>query len=144
MVLDLPSRWCDWVKRSLTSADEVIVTATPDLVSLRDAQNLLRHINEIRGDDRAAKLLLNQMGKTKKTELNERDFEEAVGNKPALTVAYDAILFGTASNNGQPVGEVNRKSKVSASFREFTDLLSGSQKSGKSKKKGLLSRMSKS
>ena len=143
VVLDLPSRWCDWVKRSLSSADEVIVTATPDLVSLRDAQNLLRHINEIRGDERAAKLLLNQMGKTKKTELNERDFEEAVGNKPALTVAYDAILFGTASNNGQPVGEVNRKSKVSASFREFTDSLSGSQKSGKSKKKGLLSRKSK-
>ena len=143
VVLDLPSRWCEWVKRSVTSADEVIVTATPDLVSLRDAQNLLRHINDIRGDERVAKLLLNQMGRTKKTELNERDFEEAVGNKPALTVAYDAILFGTASNNGQPVGEVNRKSKVSASLREFSDSLSGSQKSGKSKKKGLLSRMSK-
>ena len=144
VVLDLPSRWCDWVKRSVTSADEVVVTATPDLVSLRDAQNLLRHINEIRGEERAAKLLLNQMGKTKKTELNERDFEDAVGDKPTLTVAYDAILFGTASNNGQPVGEVNRKSKVAVRFREFTESLSGIQKAGRAKKKGLLSRLSKS
>ena len=71
------------MKSAISSADDVIVTATPDLASLRDAQNLLRHINEDRGDERGAKLLLNQMGKTKKTELNERDFEDAIGGKPS-------------------------------------------------------------
>ena len=143
VVLDVPPRWNDWVREIATSADEVVLTATPDLVSLRDAQNLLRHINEVRGDDRQAKLIINQLGKTKKTELNERDFEDAIGDKPALTVAYDAILFGTASNNGQPVGEVSGRSKVAISFRQLAETLSGSQKSGKSKKRGLLSILSK-
>jgi len=142
VVLDVPPRWNDWVREVITSADEVILTATPDLVSLRDAQNLLRHINEVRGDDRQAKLIINQLGKTKKTELNERDFEDAIGDKPTLTVPYDAILFGTASNNGQPIGEVGRRSKVAISFRQLAETLSGSQKSGKSKKKGLLSLLS--
>tara|TARA_A100001037_G_scaffold305167_1_gene344301 strand:+ start:4582 stop:5757 length:1176 start_codon:yes stop_codon:yes gene_type:complete len=142
VVLDVPPRWNDWVRATITSADDVMVTATPDLVSLRDAQNLLRHINEVRGDERRAKLVINQIGKTKKTELNERDFEDAIGDKPTLTVAYDAILFGTASNNGQPVGEVSGRSKAAGNFRQLAETLSGSQKSGKSRKKGLISLLS--
>ena len=80
VVLDVPSRWNAWVHRTVMSADEVILTATPDLVSLRDAQNLLRHINDARGEERRAKVIINQSGKTKKTELNERDFQDAVGD----------------------------------------------------------------
>ena len=142
VVLDVPSRWNDWVHRTVMSADEVILTATPDLVSLRDAQNLLRHINDARGEERRAKVIINQSGKTKKTELNERDFQDAVGDKPTLTVAYDAILFGTASNNGQPVGEVSSRSKPSVSFRTLAEELSGSQKSSKARKKGIRSLLS--
>ena len=111
-------------------------------MSLRDAQNLLRHINEVRGEERRAKVIINQSGKMKKTELNERDFQDAVGDKPALTVAYDAILFGTASNNGQPVGEVSSRSKPSMSFRKLAEELSGSQKSAKARKKGIRSLLS--
>ena len=142
VVLDVPPRWNDWVRRTVMSADEVILTATPDLVSLRDAQNLLRHINEVRGEERRAKVIINQSGKTKKTELNERDFQDAVGDKPTLTVAYAAILFGTASNNGQPVGEVSSRSKPSASFRKLAEELSGSQKFAKARKKGIRSILS--
>ncbi|MEP4703550.1 MAG: AAA family ATPase, partial [Hyphomicrobiales bacterium] len=39
-VMDLPYLWNDWMAATLTSADEVVITTTPDLAGLRNAKNL--------------------------------------------------------------------------------------------------------
>ena len=38
VVLDLPHTWTDWSKRLLTQADEIVITATPDLANLRNTK----------------------------------------------------------------------------------------------------------
>ena len=41
VAVDLPHTWTPWVKRVLLQADEIVVTAVPDLANLRNAKNLI-------------------------------------------------------------------------------------------------------
>ncbi len=41
IVLDIPNAWSPWVKQTLLSADEIVITATPELPSLRNAKNIV-------------------------------------------------------------------------------------------------------
>jgi pilus assembly protein CpaE len=43
VVVDVPNMWAPWIKYTLLNADEIIITATPELPSLRNAKNLVRH-----------------------------------------------------------------------------------------------------
>jgi len=138
VVLDLPSRWNNWVSEALIMADESVVVATPDLVSLRDVQNWLRHLNEKRGEERRARVVLNKVGRAKKTELSEKDFEGATEDPVFGSIPHDPVVFDTASNNGQPLGQVNAKSKPALAFVELGRKLSGRQVAPRRKKKGLL------
>jgi pilus assembly protein CpaE len=138
VVLDLPSRWSDWISNALIMADETVIVATPDLVSLRDVQNWLRHLNEKRGDQRHARIVLNKVGRAKKTELSEKDFEGATEGPVYGVIPHDPVVFDTASNNGQPLGQVNAKSKPAVAFLELGRKISGRQVAARKKKKGLL------
>ena len=39
--LDLPHAWTPWLRQVLLAADEIVVTAAPDLANLRNAKNLV-------------------------------------------------------------------------------------------------------
>ena len=41
VAVDLPHAWTPAVKRVLLQADEIVVTAAPDLANLRNAKNLV-------------------------------------------------------------------------------------------------------
>jgi len=144
VILDLPSRWTDWISNTLIMADETLIVANPDLVSLRDVQNWLRHVNEKRGEESRARVVLNRIGQARKTELSEKDFEGATEAPILQSVPYDPVIFATAANNGQPVGQVNAKSKPAISFQELARKVSGRHVTARKKKKGLFSFGSKS
>ncbi len=104
-----------------------MICSTLDLASLRDTRNLAERLKAQRGEDTPVRVVLNHVGLSKKTELSPKDFEEAIGEAPALVIAHDPALFGTASNNGQMVGQVNARSKVSQGFRDLAVSLTGRQ-----------------
>ena len=41
IILDIPNLWTVWSKQLLLGADDVIITSTPDLASLRNTKNIL-------------------------------------------------------------------------------------------------------
>lgn len=127
VVMDVPHRWAPWTKQILVEADETVICSTLDLASLRDTRNLAERLKAQRGEDTPVRVVLNHFGLSKKTELSPKDFEEAIGEAPALVIAHDPALFGTASNNGQMVGQVNARSKVSQGFRDLAVSLTGRQ-----------------
>ena len=51
VIVDLPHAWTGWVKQVLASADKVVITATPDLASLRNTKNLVDTLAELRPND---------------------------------------------------------------------------------------------
>jgi len=127
VVMDVPHRWAPWTKQVLVEADETVICSTMDLASLRDTRNLAERLKAQRGDDTPVRVVLNHVGLSKKTELSPKDFEEAIGEQTALTIIHDPALFGTASNNGQMVGQINARSKVSQGFRDLAISLTGRQ-----------------
>ncbi len=123
VVLDLPRHWGLWLKQVLTEADEVVITAEPDLANLRNAKNLVDTLAEFRSKERPAVLVLNKVNVTRRPEIAPRDFANAVGLIPAAVIDFDPALFGTAANNGLMIGEVSRKAKVADQFHGLATML---------------------
>ena len=137
-ILDLPHRWAPWTQQLLLDADEVVVVSPLDLAGLRDSRHLISRVKELRGDQAPVRLVLNHAGAYKKSELSAKDFENAVEQEPAMVVPHEPNLFGSASNNGQMIGEVNRRHKIADLVRQFSLQLGGRQPV--EQKKSLLSR----
>lgn len=139
VVADLPHVWAEWTEHLLVNADEVVVVVTPDLASLRDAKAMLELLAARRGEGAPARLVLNKIDAYKKTQLTAKDFEETLGLKPSLAVAFDPALFGLAANNGQMLAEAGRTAKVNETLAAFAQILAGANPAKKvAKPKNLL------
>jgi pilus assembly protein CpaE len=123
VVLDLPHLWSAWMRRAILSADDVVITATPDLASLRNAKNLIDLIKKARPNDGPPHLILNQVGAPGRPEIPVKEFSRALGLEPALVLPFDPKLFGQAANNGQMIFEVNAKAKAAEGLAQFTQVL---------------------
>lgn len=117
VIVDLPHVWAPWTKKVLLSADEIVITATPDLASLRNAKSMLDLIRHARPNDNPAHIVLNQVGIPKRPEIPVKDFAEAVGAEPTLVLPFNPGLFGTAANNGQMIEELDAKGKTAEGLR---------------------------
>ncbi|HEV7353905.1 MAG TPA: cellulose synthase operon protein YhjQ/BcsQ [Brevundimonas sp.] len=124
VVLDLPHVWSRWVRRTLISADEVVVVATPDLASLRNAKNMIDLIRQGRPNDAPPRVVLNQVGMPGRPEIPAKDFGDALGVHPALVIPFDPKVFGAAANNGQMILDAAARSKAADAFQVLAQIVS--------------------
>ena len=142
VIVDLPHIWSPWTKKALLAADEVVITAMPDLASLRNAKNLVDLVRQARPNDSLPHVVLNQVGVPKRPEIPAKDFAEAIGMEPTLVIPFNPGLFGTAANNGQMLDELEPKGKTSENLRELAQKLCGRDVSAaKSRKSFSLKRL---
>ncbi|MGH6828877.1 MAG: AAA family ATPase [Rhizomicrobium sp.] len=125
VILDLPHLWTPWVKTCLSRADEIVIVATPDLASLRNAKNMTELLRQARPNDHPPRLAVNQTGLPKRPEIPPKDFAETIGVEPALVLPFDAALFGQAANNGQMLLEMAPKAAVSQALRRLAGAVLG-------------------
>ena len=125
VILDVPHAWQPWVKSSLLAADEVVIVATPDLTSLRNAKNIIDLVKSARPNDAPPRLVINQVGVPKRPEIPAKDFAETMGLDPSAIIAFDPALFGQAANNGQMVMEVMPKAPVAEALRQLCRTITG-------------------
>jgi pilus assembly protein CpaE len=123
VVLDLPRLWTPWLSQILAQADDVVITAEPDLANLRNTKNLLDAIASLRAKDRLALLVLNKANIARRPEISARDFANALDLSPAAVIDFDPALFGAAANNGLMIGEAARKAKAVEQFRMLATAL---------------------
>jgi len=112
VVIDLPHAWTAWKRKILLSSDDLVIVATPDLASLRNAKNMIDIVRRARPNDAPPRLVLNQVGVPGRPEIPVKDFGEALGITPSLALPFDAKLFGQAANNGQMLSEVAPKARA--------------------------------
>ena len=105
-ILDMPHFWCEWSTGVLTGADDVVITATPDLANLRNTKNLIDFLKAERPNDAAPILILNKTGLSKANEISVKDFGAAVGIDPALVIGFDPESFIEAANDGKMLTDV--------------------------------------
>ena len=125
VILDVPHVWTGWSKSVLMSADEIVITAIPDLANMRNAKNIVDLLSQGRANDKAPHVVLNQIGMPKRPEIGIKDFAEALSIQPAAIIPFDPELFGDAANNGQMIQEISAASKPMESFNHLTAILSG-------------------
>ena len=123
LTLDLPRQWTPWLRGIIVHADDIVLTAEPDLANLRNAKNLLDAIAGARSKDRPPHLVLNKANVARRPEISVRDFANAVDMTPAAVIDFDPALFGAAANNGLMIGEVARKAKAAEQFRVLATML---------------------
>ncbi|MGV9008305.1 AAA family ATPase [Brevundimonas sp.] len=124
VILDLPHLWSGWMRRTLITADEVVVVATPDLASLRNAKNMMDLIRQGRPNDAPPRLVLNQVGVPGRPEIPAKEFGAALGVHPSLIIPFDPKTFGTAANNGQMIVDAGAKSKAAEAFQTLAQIVS--------------------
>jgi pilus assembly protein CpaE len=135
VAVDLPHIWTPWVKRVLLQADEIVITAVPDLANLRNAKNLMDLLRQNRANDGPARLVINMAKTPKRPEISTKEFSVALDLTPTQVIEFDSETFGLASNNGQMIEEFSSKSKAGQQFRELAFALSH-RKEQKEEKRG--------
>ncbi|NQE64718.1 CpaE family protein, partial [Caulobacter sp. RHG1] len=124
VVLDIPHVWSAWTRRVLLGSDDLVVVATPDLASLRNAKNIIDLVRGSRPNDIPPRLVLNQVGVPGRPEIPVKDFGEALGVQPSLVLPFDPKPYGQAANNGQMLAEVAPKSKAAEGLEHLARLIS--------------------
>jgi pilus assembly protein CpaE len=119
VVVDLPHTWTTWVKRVLFQADEIVITAVPDLANLRNAKNLIDLLKQNRNNDGPSHVVINMAKTPKRPEISAKEFSVALDITPTQVIEFDAESFGLASNNGQMIEEYAAKAKAAQQFREL-------------------------
>ncbi|PHS24421.1 MAG: pilus assembly protein CpaE [Robiginitomaculum sp.] len=125
VILDLPHTWTSWVKSTLFAADDIVIVASPDLASLRNAKNLYDLAKATRANDSPPMIVVNQVGVPKRPEIPIKDFTDALGAEPVLVLAFEPQIFGEAANNGQMIQEIKADSKAADGLAHLAGLLIG-------------------
>ena len=134
IIVDMPHVWTSWSKRVLTAADDVVVVASPDLANLRNAKGLLDILRASRPNDHKPRLVMNNVGVLKRPEIELKDFTKAVETDAIGVIPFDAKLFGTATNNGQMIVEVDAASKTGEILGDIGRIVMGRAEVKKQKK----------
>jgi pilus assembly protein CpaE len=124
VAIDLPHTWTTWSKRVLMQADEVVITAVPDLANLRNAKNIIDLLKAARKNDNPPRLVINMANMAKRPEIPIKEFEQSLGLKAIAVIDFDSETFGQAANNGQMIEEVNAKAAAAAAFRSISMAIS--------------------
>jgi pilus assembly protein CpaE len=119
VVVDLPHTWTAWTKSILLQADEVMITAAPDLANLRNAKNIVDLLRQSRRNDSKPRLVMNMVNMPKRPEISVKEFENALDLKAICVIDFDTETFGQAANNGQMIEELNGKARSAAAFRDI-------------------------
>src|SRR5204863_9238961 len=127
VIVDLPRQWTDWTSNLLVLSDEVVITAAPDLSTLREAKMLVDWMRSRRGEQANVRLVLNKLDASKKTQLSVKDFQESLRLAPIGALPFEPQIFGQLSNNGQVFGEGARSHKAAAVFRQLATALGARQ-----------------
>jgi pilus assembly protein CpaE len=117
VAVDLPHTWTPLVKRVLLQADEIVVTAAPDLANLRNAKSLVDLVRSAHPSGRAPCLVINMAGTPGRPDVSVKEFTAALDLAPAQVIAFDGEIFGRAANNGQMIEEVAPTARAAQQIR---------------------------
>lgn len=125
VVLDLPHEWTPWVRQALMSADEVVVTAEPDLANLRNARTVFDLLKRTRPNDADPLLVLNRAGVAKRHEIKADHFAASLGAPVRASFDFAPRIFSKAGIGGQMIAEVSAAG--GRPFQNLAQTLSGTE-----------------
>lgn len=126
VVLNVPHIWSAWAKKTLLMADEIVVSAAPDLTSLRNTKNLVELLKQSRRNDAPPRLVLNQVGVPKRSEIKPAKFAEALGMELTACIPFCPAAFSSAANRGHMIADEPGGAAVGLNFAKIAQVVTGS------------------
>jgi pilus assembly protein CpaE len=116
VVVDLPHTWTAWTKSVLVHADEVIITAAPDLANLRNAKNIIDLMQQTRRNDSKPRLVMNMVNMPKRPEISVKEFDAKAKSAPAfrdiaLDMSHRRDAF-SAKKSSSPLAPILEKLRI--------------------------------
>lgn len=124
VVIDVPHQWTGWSKKILQTADEIVITATPDFASFRNMKYLMEVIGSARPNDSKPHFIYNQFD-PKTSAVPVEYFVENIELEPSLILGWEPQLFNSAATNAAPIMEMSPKSKVAQGLNELSGKILG-------------------
>lgn len=137
VVLDIPNEWNSGTRCALRQADQVVLVATPDLVSLRNLKSVYDWLQAERQHDAAPKIVLNQVGQAKRPEIAATEFSEILNAEIDVTLPHEPAVFGAAQNEGKTLRHLPAAKRVVEQLEPMARSLAGIEKKAPRKSKGL-------
>lgn len=125
IVLDVPNVWAPWVRFTLLHADHIVLTAEPDLASLRNARAMVDLLKTARPNDPPPSLVLNKTAMPRRPEIAAADFRKAIGTEVVAAIPFDPQNFGDALNNGRMVLDMHPRSRPADALRGLARDIAG-------------------
>ncbi|WP_135210102.1 AAA family ATPase [Vitreimonas flagellata] len=133
IVLDVPHAWSPWVKQALVAADDVLIVASPDLASLRNAEHIMHALRAARPADADPFVVLSMTGVAKRPEIAAKDFTETLKTSPVATFAFEPEVFGVAEVARQALGQSAPRSKAATTIDTLATMLTGRETADRKK-----------
>lgn len=124
VVIDVPHNWTGWSRKILQTADEIVITATPDFASFRNMKHLMEVVGSARPNDSKPYFVYNQFD-PKISAVPVEYFVENVDIEPSLILGFEPQLFNTAATNASSIIETSPKSKVAQGLTELSAKILG-------------------
>jgi pilus assembly protein CpaE len=137
VVLDVPRVWTPWVRKTLLAADEIVITALPNLASFRNLKNLIEVLKKARLNDEPPKLVLNQIGVPKRAELKPEHFATSLKVQPIACIPFD-IAIASAGNHGLMIADAAPKSAILKNVINIAEITTGRKASNRAGRFDLL------
>ncbi|MBN2526274.1 MAG: AAA family ATPase [Deltaproteobacteria bacterium] len=102
---------------ALDNSDHIVITLTPDIPSLRNANRSLQIFGRLRYTEEHVHLVLNRYNK--KPGITADEMADALGRPITCTVANDFPLVNKSAHQGTTAVDLSPKSKVAADFQKL-------------------------
>ncbi|HSS65746.1 MAG TPA: AAA family ATPase [Gammaproteobacteria bacterium] len=112
VIVDLPEAWTPWSYRALELSDLVILVTQLTVAGVRQARRQLDTMQAHGLAELPVKVALNRFEKGWGRSVHLKEAEKALGRPFDYFVANDYKIVSEALNQGVPLGEIKRKSKV--------------------------------
>lgn len=143
IVMDLPTTWGEHVRMALKQADEVVLTVSPDLKSLRNARFIIDALRRDRRNDAPPILVFNKIAMAKGYEIDIKEITRVLDLTEQAVIPYDGPFFGQATNEGMIATRKDSKGSFAIQCKELAEVINGqkSRKSQSAVKRGIFRRL---
>jgi len=101
------------------------VVTEPSLPGLRNTQMIFDDLSPRRPAGTFLRYVINGTGLSRDTEVVSRDFSEAVGSAPVLTIPWSPGVFRMAAAQGRMPGDMKKVPAIVAGIGEMAGMVSG-------------------
>ena len=114
--LDVPHNWTQWVRFLLADVDDIVLTMTPDIPSLKNARAIISALGDIRPNSAPPTIVVNKVGVPKRQEISLKDIETHLGVPISYKIPFAAESFGRCVNEGKTLFVIAPNSKETAAM----------------------------